>query len=344
LSTAEFLRPHADRLLFIGGETGPERRMAEKAGLEFIGLPAAPLRRSPTGILKAASSAAGGWLVALGVMRRFQPDLVLATGGYAAVAAGLAASALRIPLVLEEPNAVPGKVTRLLAPAAALIATGLPGAESRLPFGKTIRTGYPIRQGIAAGSKAAALRRWNLDAERPVAFVYGGSQGAYTLNETTLAALPKWTAAGIQVLHSAGRKLYEDIKSRGETWEGEGYRPVPYVESMEDAYAAADLIVCRGGASSLSELAACGKPAVIVPYPHHADRHQIVNARVMQEAGAAIMVENRDAAAVLPGLVMKLMADSDRRRRMAEASRIMGRPHASEAVASEILRILGGRG
>jgi UDP-N-acetylglucosamine--N-acetylmuramyl-(pentapeptide) pyrophosphoryl-undecaprenol N-acetylglucosamine transferase len=116
---------------------------------------------------------------------------------------------------------------------------------------------------------------------------------------------------------------------------------VPYLDGMADAYAAADLVVCRGGASSLAEVTACGIPAIVVPYPHHADRHQYANARVLEAAGAGIMVENRDAVAVLPSLAHNIMEDADRRRAMAAASRTLGRPDAAKAVASEILRVMG---
>lgn len=339
MSTAEALRPHASDLLFLGSESGPERKLVEDAGFEFVGLPAAPLRRSIGGILKAGGNAGAGVIRAANVVRRFKPNVVVATGGYAAFAAGLAAGLLRIPLVMEEPNAVPGRVTRLLAPMASLITTALPGPERRLPTGRCVQTGFPIRRETTQGSSEAAAERWNLDPNRPVILIYGGSQGAFTLNQATLAAIPQWTQAGIQVLHSAGRKLYDNVKEQAGSWESQGYRPVPYIEGMADAYAISDLVICRGGASSIAEVTACGLPAIIVPYPHHADRHQCENARVLEAAGAGFMVENREAVATLPNLAQSLITDGERRRRMAEASHCLGRPDAAEAVAKQVLRI-----
>jgi UDP-N-acetylglucosamine--N-acetylmuramyl-(pentapeptide) pyrophosphoryl-undecaprenol N-acetylglucosamine transferase len=337
LSTAEALRPHASALLFLGSESGPERKLVEDAGLEFVGLPAAPLRRSLGGLLKAGGNAGAGVVRAVNVLRRFRPDVVAVTGGYAAFAAGLAAGVLRIPLVMEEPNAVPGRVTRLLAPMASLITTALPGPERRLPTGQCFQTGFPIRRATTEGSEMAAAERWNLDPDRPVVLVYGGSQGAFTLNQAALAALPQWTKAGIQVLHSAGKKLFDDVKAQAGGWEEHGYRPVPYIEGMADAYALADLVICRGGASSIAEVTACGLPAIIVPYPYHSDRHQYANAKVLEDAGAGVTVENRDAVATLPNLVQYLITDGERRRRMAESSRRLGRPDAADAVARRIL-------
>jgi UDP-N-acetylglucosamine--N-acetylmuramyl-(pentapeptide) pyrophosphoryl-undecaprenol N-acetylglucosamine transferase len=343
LSVADALRPHAERLMFLGGESGPERQIVADAGYEFFGLPAAPLRKSPSGAMKAAVSAGGGMVKAIGALRRFKPDLVLATGGYAAIAAGLAAAVSRVPLILVEPNAVPGRVTRALAPAATLIATAIPGTETRLPLGKTVRTGYPIRKEIANGSKETARERWGLTANRPVILVTGGSQGAFTLNQATLEAAPLWIGAGYQLLHSAGRKLYDAIRDRADARADQGYRLVPYIEGMADAFAVADLVVCRGGASTLAELTACGKPGIIVPYPHHADRHQIINAMMLQEAGAAVMIENKEAVSALPSMALRLMSDAGRRSRMSEASLKLGRPGAAEAIAGEIERIVRSR-
>jgi UDP-N-acetylglucosamine--N-acetylmuramyl-(pentapeptide) pyrophosphoryl-undecaprenol N-acetylglucosamine transferase len=171
--------------------------------------------------------------------------------------------------------------------------------------------------------------------------VYGGSQGARTINQATLAALPIWLKSGIQVLHSAGRKLYDGIKEEGADWQAFGYHPVPYIEGMADAYAAADLIVCRGGASSIAEATACGLPAIIVPYPHHADRHQILNALALEAAGGGIMMENREAVAALPGRALSLITDKERLAKMAQASRRMGRPDAARSVAETIFKVFG---
>jgi UDP-N-acetylglucosamine--N-acetylmuramyl-(pentapeptide) pyrophosphoryl-undecaprenol N-acetylglucosamine transferase len=268
--------------------------------------------------------------------------VVVVTGGYAGLAAGVAAGLLRVPLVLEEPNAVPGRATKLLMPFARFVATALVAPESRIPKRKIVDNGYPIRPEITQGSAEAARERWNLKPGRPVLMVYGGSQGARSINQAVRAALPKWLDAGIQVLHSAGLKLYDEAVQGTEEWQDRGYRPVPYIEGMGDAYAVADLVVCRGGATSIVEAAACGKPMLIVPYPHHTDRHQYLNAGVAESAGAGIMVENSVATTRLPDLVLSLMADEDRRARMAEASRGLGRPDAARVLAEEILKVARG--
>jgi UDP-N-acetylglucosamine--N-acetylmuramyl-(pentapeptide) pyrophosphoryl-undecaprenol N-acetylglucosamine transferase len=265
--------------------------------------------------------------------------VVVVTGGYAGLAAGVAAGLLRVPLVLEEPNAVPGRATKLLMPFAKVVATALVAPESRFPERKIVDTGYPIRPEITQGSAEAARERWGLEPGCPVLMVYGGSQGARSINEAVRAALPGWLDAGIQVLHSAGRKLYDEAVQGTEEWQARGYRPVPYIEGMGDAYAVADLVVCRGGATSIVEAAACGKPMLIVPYPHHTDRHQYLNAEVAESAGAGIMVENAEAVTRLPGLVPSLMADGERRARMAEASRQLGKPDAAQALADVIVML-----
>lgn len=328
--------------MFIGSETGLEKEIVLKAGYEYAGIPAAPLKRSPAALLKAVASVGLGVFQAVQALRRFRPDVVVVTGGYAGIAAGLAAGVLRIPLVLEEANAVPGRATKLLMPYARLIATGIEPEEGAFPAGKTVCTGFPVRPEITQGSKAAALERWNLRPDRPLVMVYGGSQGARTLNRATLAALPVWMEAGIQVLHSAGRKLYDETVPGTEPWRAQGYRPVPYLEGMADAYAAADLVVCRGGASSISEVTACGLPTIIVPYPHHADRHQYKNAEAVERAGAGLMLEDAEAVDRLGGMVHSLIEDNERRCRMAEASRNLGKPDAARRVAEEILKIVKG--
>jgi UDP-N-acetylglucosamine--N-acetylmuramyl-(pentapeptide) pyrophosphoryl-undecaprenol N-acetylglucosamine transferase len=269
----------------------------------------------------------------MGLLRVLQPALVVGVGGYASVAVVLAAWLRRIPTVLLEQNVVPGAANRVLA-FARRICLGFAEAASRLPPGKTVHTGNPLRASVLRAAPAARDGSLGL-------LVFGGSAGAHHLNEATVAALRDLDPRpALRVTHQTGPSDVDAVRA-GYAALGVAARVEPFITDMGAAYAAADLVVSRAGAMSCAEITAVGLPAILVPYPHAADDHQRLNAEVLVRAGAAEMILDRDLTpARLAAALRTLADDSTRRATMAAQARTLGRPDAAAAVADECLSLI----
>jgi UDP-N-acetylglucosamine--N-acetylmuramyl-(pentapeptide) pyrophosphoryl-undecaprenol N-acetylglucosamine transferase len=216
------------------------------------------------------------------LIKRERIEAVFTSGGYIAAPAILAARWCGVPVVLHESNAVPGKVTRLLGRLCSQVAVGLPQAAARLPRSRPVVTGTPVRQAFL---EPAPLPAWVPQGSGPLLLVMGGSQGAVGLNQMVRPLLPKLTAAGVRVVHLTGSNDPE----AGQTLP-EGVVELPFSDEIPGLLQHAALAISRSGAGALSELAVCGTPAVLVPYPAAADHHQDVNAAAAAELGAAVIV------------------------------------------------------
>lgn len=359
VATAQALRRQRPdvRLAFAGRPGSLEERLFVATGEPFLPLEAVALaRRVSPGLLTVAPRL----LRAVGVARRLlvqeQVRTVASFGGYVALPVALAARR-RVPLLLHEQNSRPGLANRLAARFADRIALTFPssadalGRAARDPAARRIRiTGNPVRAGLdvtdGVGQRAAARGRLGLDADRRTVLVFGGSQGARSINRAVTAAADRWRAAGLQVLHVTGPQGHEQAAT---WWAEAGVEPeattptvrvVPYLDDMADAYAAADVVVARAGATTIAELGVVGLPAVLVPYPHATGDHQRTNAEALVRAGAAGLVD--DAAltpAVLADAVTAIVTDPARRDAMRTAARAWARPDAADAVARLLLEL-----
>jgi UDP-N-acetylglucosamine--N-acetylmuramyl-(pentapeptide) pyrophosphoryl-undecaprenol N-acetylglucosamine transferase len=270
-------------------------------------------------------------------------------GGFASASAVLAARSTRRPLVLVEPNSVPGLVNRIASRWAAAVATTFEAAAHRLPRARRIeRTGNPIRRAIVAvasdrASLAPAARAaFDLQDGRVTVLVTGGSQGSLRIDRAVAHALPVLSSrADLQLLVATG-PAHEPIVAEAIHRDAALLvRSYGFIERMDLALAAADLAVARAGAS-VAEIAACGIPAVLVPYPHATEHHQDANAREVAAAGAAVVVADEDLTGDrLAGCILELMADRERRRRMGEAARAWARPDAAARVAALVEEVAG---
>jgi UDP-N-acetylglucosamine--N-acetylmuramyl-(pentapeptide) pyrophosphoryl-undecaprenol N-acetylglucosamine transferase len=331
---------HGARVRFVGSETGYESTMVPAAGFEFRGIPVAPLHRELS--LRAARAPFVA-LRSIGRARSFVKgaDVVVGVGGYASVPAGLAARRERMPLVLHEQNAIPSLSNRLLARAAATIGTTFASAEARFPGGAhVVHTGNPVRAAIVD----ATARKRSLAAEAREAFrlrpdvgtvlVVGGSQGALHLDRVVADALPALATRPVQLVVVAGRAHVSVVAAAAERGPAPTIHVAPFLDRIELAYAVADLAVARAGAGTVAELAVCGVPAVFVPYPHAAAKHQEENARELVAFGAADLVLDRDLSPErFVACILDLMADEGRRRKMREAMRRWARPDADVRLA-----------
>jgi UDP-N-acetylglucosamine--N-acetylmuramyl-(pentapeptide) pyrophosphoryl-undecaprenol N-acetylglucosamine transferase len=294
------------------------RQLPDVRGVE---LPAAGRSRLalPLWVLRATAAARR-------ILRDQQVDCVVSTGGRPSVPVALAAKSLGKPVYLLEQNAVTGRANRLLAPLATRIYHGLPSMGADSP--RALVTGTPLRPGIGCVGRDEARAQLGFGAADRVVLVTGGSQGARSLNETVplalaFAAQSLAAAAPLRAVHLAGLGRDEEVRARYATAADAVRADVRTVATdMDRLFAAADLVVCRGGGTTVAELCAVGRPAVIVPYPHHKDRQQLRNAEVLARAGAAWIVEESQlTAAGLAELLHSLFADPDRLRRMGEAAR-----------------------
>ena len=276
-------------------------------------------------------------------MRRQAPQVTVGFGGYASVPGALAARSLRVPLVLHEQNVVPGSANRLLAPLARAITISFADTLDVCPGWrrKAVVTGNPLLK--REGEEEDPYRYFGLDERRKTLAVVGGSQGAASLNRAVLEALPAWSGRrDLQVLHAVGKDKYQDFMAEAAKVDYGGliYRPVDFVERMDLLYQAADLVVCRAGAATVAELAAAGRGAILVPYPHATAAHQDANAEVLRRCGAAVVVHDRELdGRRLREEAERLLEDEAKLRKMGEAARREARPQAAAQLAEIVLAL-----
>jgi UDP-N-acetylglucosamine--N-acetylmuramyl-(pentapeptide) pyrophosphoryl-undecaprenol N-acetylglucosamine transferase len=332
LAVADALRAADAEVIFVGGERA-ERTLVPEAGYELLTLPVSPLPRgAPLKAMRAAALDAAAVARAQRLEARVRPDAVLGAGGYVAGPVGLAAVTRRIPLVLMEADSHLGLTNRLLAPFAKRVCLAFPLAGREPPRYRL--TGRPVP--APARDRAAARRRFGVEDDDTVVLVFGGSQGARSIN---LAAIEAFAGASFRVLHAAGERDLPELRAPGPHYDLRGY-----VSDFGEALIASDLVVARAG-GSLFEIAAHGRPAILIPYPHATGDHQAENARYMERAGAAVVIP--DAQLTGPRLaheVADLLADRPRLAAMANASESLARPDAALDIAGEVLAAATGKG
>ena len=325
-------RGHLPVLVTEGRAVERELLQRETGGVESVDLPGGgpSPRRGPLWLLRTA-------LQARSLLRQRSVDSVVSTGGRPSLPVGLACKSLGKPLFLLEQNAVAGRANRWLGPFAERIYLGLPGAPAT--SARTLFTGTPLRPGLYCVDKLRARAELNLRADQPVVLVTGGSQGARTLNTVTPAALTARTQP-LQVLHLAGLQADGEVRRRYAAADSMVTAHVRAMAmDMDRLLGAADLVICRGGGTTVAELMAAGRPAVIVPYPHHRDRQQLRNAGVLQRVGAAVVIEERELSpAVLLRTVDELLAEPARLAAMGTAARRLAAADATGAILDDLQR------
>ena len=241
---------------------------------------------------------------AMGIVNKFKPDAVVGVGGFASGPVGRVAAAKSIPLFLCEQNAYPGLVNRWLAAKADRILLGNEAAKKYFPDQKVVVTGNPIRS-FSQMDRKTATTRLGLDVDKPVVLIMGGSLGALTMNDSLQKGWETLVGEGIQVIWQCGRRYYESL--RVEIPEHPMLKLMPFIHEMDTAYAAADLVIARAGGSTISELIALSKPAILVPSPNVAEDHQTKNARSLVDLQAAKMVSDKDAREKLVPLAVEIL-------------------------------------
>jgi UDP-N-acetylglucosamine--N-acetylmuramyl-(pentapeptide) pyrophosphoryl-undecaprenol N-acetylglucosamine transferase len=335
LAMGEALAARGHALEYMGDAGRLEGRVVPDRGIPFHAIPAV---QYPRGGVAAKFRFAWGLLRAIlysrRVLKRLRADLVLGVGGYISAPPVLAAWTLGIPRVVHEANVTPGLANRLCARVANLVLLTYAQTAGRLPGSAPRETvGCPVNPSILTGERGEASARYGLDASRPTLLVVGGSNGAETINRIAVAAAQDATR-GYQIIHVTGPRYHADLQAELDPLPP-GVALVDYENRMMDAYAAADLVVCRAGSSTLAELTAIGKASVLVPSPNVTDNHQEGNARGLEAVGAAEVVVEQDLD--IPATVARLaslLADPDGLTAMAEAAKGEGHLDTAEQVAT----------
>jgi UDP-N-acetylglucosamine--N-acetylmuramyl-(pentapeptide) pyrophosphoryl-undecaprenol N-acetylglucosamine transferase len=326
------------QVLFVGSAYGIEATAIPRTQFPFEALGIRGLRgRGWRGALALAWQLPVALLQAWHIVGAFRPTLVLGLGGYGSVPVVLAAWLRRVPTVLMEQNVHPGFANRLLGHVARRVCTAFADSARFFPAGRTVQTGNPVR----ALSTAVKPSRNHF-----TLFAFGGSQGAHAINEAVVEAarIVAEQVPGLQVIHQTGSADAEWVARRYREW-GVEAQVVPFVHDMASAYGQADLVVCRAGATTLAELAALGKPAILIPYPFAADDHQRTNAEVLVRQGAAELIPNAELSGErLASSVLALARERMRLARMADAVRQLAVPNAALRVAEVCRQVVRGGG
>ena len=350
LALAEALgraRPGA-RIVFVGTRRGLEGRLIPEAGYRLAFVDMVPFSgreraRLPVALPRAAMQCRR-------LLRTEAADVAVGMGGYAGIPLVVAARTARVPSLIHESGAVAGRANRLAARFTPNVALAFDQAAASFP-GPTRTVGMPINADLAGFDRAAlrpaARRELGLTDDVAMVLVNGGSQGSLRLNDAAVGLARRWKdRTDVRLVVKAGRAHAEKVeKELADSGGSAVARCVSFFERIDHAYAAADITVCRAGAGTVAELAITGLPAVLVPYPYAPDDHQAVNASVLVDAGAALLVRDADADADRLGpLVERLLEDRGELTRMSGAARSVARPHAADELAAWVLELAGARG
>ncbi|HEV7211142.1 MAG TPA: undecaprenyldiphospho-muramoylpentapeptide beta-N-acetylglucosaminyltransferase [Blastococcus sp.] len=345
LALADALRRRADdggpslRITCLGTARGMETRLVPARGYDLRLIPPVPLPRKPTvDLLRVPGRVRRAVADTRGLLDELGADVVVGFGGYVALPAYLAARRAGVPVVVHEQNALPGLANRVGARLAARVGVTMPG--TRLHHAEHV--GMPLRRAISsldrAGRRAEARAEFGLDPDRPTLLVVGGSQGAASLNRAAVGAADALTAAGVQVLHARGPKN-TDVTVPARPVGSAAYVVVDYLERMELAYAAADLVLCRSGAVTVAELSAVGLPAAFVPLPI-GNGEQRRNALPVVEAGGGLLVEDADLSPTwIETQLLPLLTDPTALDGYARHAAAAGVPDADERLADMVLAV-----
>jgi UDP-N-acetylglucosamine--N-acetylmuramyl-(pentapeptide) pyrophosphoryl-undecaprenol N-acetylglucosamine transferase len=331
----ELQKAYGAEVLFIGTARGIENRLVPAAGFVLRLIEVGALNRvSLATRLKTSLGLPGAVWAARKMLAEFGPDVVIGVGGYASGPAMLAAIMKRIPTLAFEPNVVPGFANRLVARWVSAAAVHF--EETAKYFRHAEVTGVPVRPAFfdIADKVPGGI---------PTLLVFGGSQGAHAINQAMIQCLPELMkqAPGIRIIHQTGERDYNDAQAAYQR-AGVSADVSAFINDMPGYFARADLLLCRSGASTVAEVAAAGKPAIFVPFPRAADDHQRVNAQALEQAGAAVVLEETKLDDVwLVETVSALLGDPSRLRRMSQAAKSLSHPNAARDIAAMAAQLAG---
>jgi UDP-N-acetylglucosamine--N-acetylmuramyl-(pentapeptide) pyrophosphoryl-undecaprenol N-acetylglucosamine transferase len=323
-------------ILFVGTEQGIEARVLPREGFRLETIPVRGLKgRGIRGLLDAAWGIPAGLLRSLTIIRNFRPDVIIGLGGYASGPLLLAGKLRGLRCAIMEQNLRPGFTNKFLARFVDRVFTSYRESRAYFSSRQVLETGNPVRW-----RKLPAVK----PSEKFVLLIFGGSAGAHRLNLAVVDAMRRLTdlAGGLQVIHQTGQADFAAIKTVYDSLPF-AVEVLPFIEKMDEAYANADLVLCRAGATTVAELTAFGKAAILVPYPYAIYDHQRWNAQALQDQGAAEMILDQELSGdLLAGRIQAYVSDRQRIERMAAAARRMGRPEAAARIVDECYALVRG--
>ena len=332
--------------LFVGAEGRMEMEKVPAAGYKIVGLPISGLQRRLTWEnLSFPFKVIRSLLKAKKILKEFRPDAAIGTGGYASGPMLRVASNAGVITLIQEQNSYPGITNKLLAKKVRRICVAYEGMERFFPKEKIVFTGNPVRQDIQnlEGKRPRGHEHFGLEDGKLTLLVIGGSLGARTINESIAAGLEKLHEAGIQVVWQTGKGFFSQAKEAVKKYESGGIKAHDFIQRMDLAYAVADLVVSRAGASSISELCLVHKPAIFVPSPNVAEDHQAKNAQALVNHKAALLVKDGEAREKLIGEVLGLAKDVERRAQMEVKMAALAVQNSADLIAAEVLALVNQR-
>ena len=333
----------AVEILFVGAIGKMEMDKVPLAGYKIIGLPVSAFhRRLSVRNLMFPFRLLASMIKAARVIREFKPDLVIGTGGFASGPVLRVAARKSIPTLLQEQNSFPGITNRLLARKAGRICVAYPGMDRYFPPEKMVLTGNPVRTDLRIPESRMHEARtcFHMNSNLPVILIFGGSQGARTINNSLVLQIVKLAHSPVEVIWQTGTAFFDIAKGAAEASGTGNIRVLEFIHEMNFAYALASLVVCRSGAITLSELALLGKPAILVPLPGAAENHQAKNALAYVDAGAAMLVTDAEAPDHLVDTMLNLVADQQQLAAMADRMIFFAKPDAVYEIAAEAHNLL----
>lgn len=331
------------QILFVGADGKMEMEKVPKAGYEIVGLPIRGLQRKLT--LKNLLVPFKLWASlrkAKKIIRTFRPQIAIGVGGYASAAVLRVASKMGVPTLLQEQNSFPGMTNKWLADRAKTICVAYDNLERFFPKEKIVKTGNPVRSEVVQieGKREKALQHFELESTRKTILVIGGSLGARTLNNSFIGGIQKLLDAGYQVIWQCGKMYLDQLKPEVSKLNSSHIFLSDFVYEMDLAYAAADIIVSRAGAISVSEVCLVGKPVILVPSPNVAEDHQTKNAMALVEKQAAVLVKDSEAPARLVDVTIELLSDPKKCEGLASHIKQLGIADATDRILKEVEKLV----
>lgn len=333
-------------ILFVGALGRMEMERVPQAGYPIIGLPVKGFDRShPWRNIRVVIDLLRSMSQARKIVRNFRPDVGIGVGGYASGAAMKMAAKMGVPILLQEQNGFAGVTNKLLKDDAKKICVAYEGMERFFPKEKIILTGNPVRQNLTSGSKEEAIRYFNeefgvnFNTEKKTLLIIGGSLGARTINQSIIAHLNKLIDSNVQVIWQTGKNYLADCKKALEALPHNNIICTDFVSQMPLAYALADLVISRAGASSISELCLLGKPSILVPSPNVAEDHQTHNAMALVKKDAGVLVKDIDAKDQMVATALSLIHDTARLEALRANILTLALPDSAKRIAEEVMKL-----
>ena len=334
--------PKAD-ILFVGATGRMEMERVPAAGYPIEGLPVSGFdRKNLLKNIRVLIDLQKSIVKARKIIRNFRPDIAIGVGGYASAPTLKAASRLGVPTLLQEQNSYAGVTNRMLASKASAICVAYDGMEKFFPKEKIILTGNPVRQDLfnVLPKAPEAFEFFRFDPAKKTLLIVGGSLGARTLNQSVTAFLDEMAQSGIQIIWQTGKNYIDKARADAQKYESREFIVTDFVSRMDYAYAVADLVISRAGASSISELCLLAKPVILVPSPNVAEDHKTSNAMALVNKNAALMVRDADALRDLIPATLNLIKNSDKLTELAKNISLLAQKDSAGRIAEKVLEII----